>query len=900
MKKIFLLFSIIVLHLDLLKSECVLVPLGLEARISPSTLIVEAKVNAQVSYWNADRSMIFTSHELLLSSVFKGSELLKANKINIITLGGQVGDKAVKVEPELELELGDIGIFLLVQKDGEWVSESGPQGYIKIDKYTGTASDIFNIYPAFSIQNKIKSITKLPNLDINSLLTKVTINNKRATPSVSSISPKTLSSGTSTVLTIKGLNFKPTIDTSSVQFKNADDGGASYIKALKRDFISWSDTMIKLIVRTKAGTGKIRLVIAGNGITTSTDTLKVSYAHLNVVSGDSIGYETQQIGMNSSNGITWKMNQRFYDSAGARGAFIRSLERWRCGTFINWDTLGHLSHSAIKPDGVNMCAWDTLNNMPNGVLAQCFSYWSGCFNPGLKWFVNELDIRFRIRPTNTTNWTYGTTQATSNQFHFESVATHELGHGHQMGHVINSAVVMHYSIANGQNKPNLSTDDINAGNYVVNKSGTSVCGKSIHSKLNSGNCAIVAPNANFRLSKNPICKNDQVTFTDSSAGNISAYAWDFGANATPATASGKGPHNCVYSVGGTKTIKLTISTITGNLVKNKNLTVQTDSKMYPNFSYLAAEKGNITFTNTANNPVSSKWYFGDGDSSTNNNPSHTYSQGGTYNVKLLSSNTCNTRDTTISIKLSKLNYYTNKLSACINEPVYYIDSSDTYAGNWAWVFPGGFPSTANGKGPHNVIYNAPGNKNATLSISCPGNNNTNQIYTKNNIVNIGNDTFTEASFGYSYYANNKVGFINQSRGSNMKYKWYFGDGDSSIEKNPIHQYTNANLKTVKLIADGNCGKKDTTITLRNFTAVNQNNVYYMDFYPNPSSEYIQIQSNLAQKINVKITDVSGKLVLEIDVKNGEKIDLNSISSGTYLVKMTCNEKQKNQVLQINH
>ena len=145
------------------------------------------------------------------------------------------------------------------------------------------------------------------------------------------------------------------------------------------------------------------------------------------------------------------MNQKFYDSAGARGAFVRSLERWRCGTFINWDTLGHVSHSAIKPDGVNMCAWDTLNNMPNGVLAQCFSYWSGCFNPGLKWFVNELDIRFRIRPTNTTNWTYGTTQATSNQFHFESVATHELGHGHQMGHVINSAVVMHYSIANGQN-----------------------------------------------------------------------------------------------------------------------------------------------------------------------------------------------------------------------------------------------------------------------------------------------------------------------------------------------------------------------------------------------------------------------------------------------------------------
>lgn len=900
MKKIYLLFSLLTISLNALKSECVLVPLSLENRVNPSTLIVEAKVGTQVSYWNAEHSMIFTSHELLLSSVFKGSEYLKGNKINIITLGGQVGDKAIKVEPELELESGEIGIFLLVQKDGEWVSESGPQGFIKIDKYTGVSSDIFNVYPAFSIQNKIKNLTGLPNVEINALLTKVTINNKRATPSISSISPKTLSAGTSTVLTIKGLNFKPSIDTSSVQFKNADDGGASYIKALKRDFISWSDTMIKLIVRTKAGTGKIRLVVAGNGITTSTDTLKVSFAHLNVVSGDSIGYETQQIGMNTSNGITWKMNQRFYDSAGARGAFIRSLERWRCGTYINWDTLGHVKHSSIKSDGVNMCAWDTLNNMPNGVLAQCFSYWSGCFNPGLKWYVNELDIRFRIRPTNTTNWNYTTGQASSNQFHFESVATHELGHGHQMGHVINSAVVMHYSIANGQNKPSLSTDDINAGNYVINKSGTSVCGKSIHSKLNSGTCAILAPSANFRISKNPVCKNEVVTFTDSSIGNISAYAWDFGANASPATAVGKGPHNCVFSAGGTKTIKLTITTITGNLVKTKNITVQNDSKMYPNFTYLAAEKGNITFTNSSNNPISAKWYFGDGDSSTTISPAHKYNIGGSYNVKLSSSNTCNTRDTTISVKLSNLNFYTNKVSACINEPVYFIDSSDTYASNWSWSFPGGFPSTATGKGPHNVIYNTPGNKNASLTISCPGNNNTNQSYTRNNLVNIGNDTLTEASFNYSYYANNKVGFINQSRGSNLNYKWYFGDGDSSTEKNPVHQYANANLKTVKLIVKGNCGTKDTTITLRDFTLLNQNNIFYMDFYPNPSSDYIMIQSNLEQKINIKITDVSGKIVLELNAKNGEKIDLQSISSGTYLVKMSSDELVKNQVLQINH
>jgi hypothetical protein len=105
---------------------------------------------------------------------------------------------------------------------------------------------------------------------------------------------------------------------------------------------------------------------------------------------------------------------------------------------------------------------------------------------------------------------------------------------------------------------------------------------------------------------------------------------------------------------------------------------------------------------------------------------------------------------------------------------------------------------------------------------------------------------------------------------------------------------------VKLIVKGNCGRKDTTITLRNFTFLKENDIYFMDFYPNPSSDYIVIQSNLDQKINVKITDPSGKIVLELNTLNGGKIDLQSISTGTYLVKMSSDMFVKNQILQINH
>ena len=217
------------------KSECVIVPLSLSERVSASTLIAEGKVINIRSYWNADKTMIYTANTIAVSKVYKGMSLLFSGTLEIITLGGAVNDKAIKVEPELELAMGEIGVFLLIQKDGQWVAESGPQGFIKVDKTDASASDIFNQYPPFTIYSTIEGLTKQKAIDVNGNITKIVFSAKRAAVTISSISPKTINAGTTSTLTIKGTNFKSTIDTSSVMFKNGDDGGASYIKALKKD-----------------------------------------------------------------------------------------------------------------------------------------------------------------------------------------------------------------------------------------------------------------------------------------------------------------------------------------------------------------------------------------------------------------------------------------------------------------------------------------------------------------------------------------------------------------------------------------------------------------------------------------------------------------------------------------
>lgn len=878
--------------------ECVLVPLTLNDRLQASSLVLEGLVISKNSYWNSDKTMILTNNVVQISRIYKGSSLIQSNTISITTLGGQVGLQAIKADPELELETGEIGIFMLVSKDGNWVSESGPQGVIRIDKYTAIASDVFNTWPAFSIQNAITNSLQSGITDINPALTKVVLSSKRAAPTISSISPKSLSAGTSTVLTIKGSNFMSTRDTNNVQFKNGDDGGASYINALKNDYISWSDTMIKVMVRTKAGTGKIRVVAGSNGNVVSNDTLTINFAHLNVVSADTIGYETQEIGMNSNKGITWKISNRFYDSTAARGAFIRSLERWRCGTNINWDTLGTVKFNNIASDGVNLCAWDTSSAMPNGVLAQCFSFWSGCYTPGLKWFVNELDIRFRVKPTNTTNWNYTTGNASNSQFHFESVATHELGHGHQLGHVINSNVVMHYAIANGQTKPTVTTNDINGGSYVLTKSANAICGKNAHVKINPANCSFVTPASDFTSSAGHFCKGETITFKDSSSGNISAWSWNFGANATPATANTQGPHNVIYSAGGSKSVSLTITTLGGTNNKTKTISINTDARITPNFSFSASEKGKVQFTNTSTGgPTSEKWYFGDNDSSVSGNPAHTYATGGSYNVQMNTGNNCSNETVTKSIKFAYLNFGVNQKSNCIDQMVEYHDSSDNNVSTWNWTFSGGTPSSATGKGPHTVKYASAGNYNAKLSITVSGGGN--QTFTQNNLVSIGSDTFTTANFNYGYYGKNIVGFENKSKGSNNSYKWYFGDNDSSTQVNPLHTYVNANNQTVVLKVRGNCNNDDTTIVLRNFTNLSDVKREAFTLVPNPNNGSFKIISSEKITFSYEIFDLNGRSVVTGKSQKEEVIQIPESKAGLYFIHINYGSGTENLILNIH-
>jgi PKD repeat protein len=60
----------------------------------------------------------------------------------------------------------------------------------------------------------------------------------------------------------------------------------------------------------------------------------------------------------------------------------------------------------------------------------------------------------------------------------------------------------------------------------------------------------------------------------------------------------------------------------------------------------------VTFTNTSQNADSYSWDFGDGNTSTESNPVHTYQNPGQYAVKLSSSNNCRTTSKTNTVTLT--------------------------------------------------------------------------------------------------------------------------------------------------------------------------------------------------------------------------------------------------------
>lgn len=76
-------------------------------------------------------------------------------------------------------------------------------------------------------------------------------------------------------------------------------------------------------------------------------------------------------------------------------------------------------------------------------------------------------------------------------------------------------------------------------------------------------------------------------------------------------------------------IKLSLIILTGVFITNMSI-----AQCLSSFTYTIGASGEVTFTNTSPFPMTSTWVFGDGTTSFDTHPIHTFTSNGTYDVCL--------------------------------------------------------------------------------------------------------------------------------------------------------------------------------------------------------------------------------------------------------------------------
>ena len=333
------------------------------------------------------------------------------------------------------------------------------------------------------------------------------------------------------------------------------------------------------------------------------------------------------------------------------------------------------------------------------------------------------------------------------------------------------------------------------------------------------------------------------------------------------------------------------------------------------------------------------WNFGDGSTSTEQNPIHTYSSEGDYEVELtIYSDDCeNSTMNVIIIDESQWNnneeevpacqaefVYGNKIDTISMEPVvdfktiYFLDisTSPDNITSWLWNFGDGTTSTEQYT---THTYAEEGEFIVELTIKsdqCES--------TVSNIVFIEEPSTVEetpvceASFVYRTYVDSTnsvltydpytILFFDRSKSSEIivEWLWDFGDGNISTEQYPVHTYAKTGTYTVTLtfVAEDCDGSIAQDITINNNTKSTdshneatsvisfENNIEHLTIYPNPvkANSTINFYSENQNSTLIQIFNLSGKKVLskKISTKPGQNqilLDASTLENGQYIIRM---------------
>ena len=278
----------------------------------------------------------------------------------------------------------------------------------------------------------------------------------------------------------------------------------------------------------------------------------------------------------------------------------------------------------------------------------------------------------------------------------------------------------------------------NNGSYTVVQTVTNGCGSVQSTQVIT---IALAPVTSFSSSyTGPICAGQSVSFTNTSTFSPTSYLWTFeGGN--PATSTDPNP-TVIYPSGGTFDVTLATTNSFGTTQSVLQNYVVVNDK--PIISFSAIGDGlEVDFTQAIQFGTGHLWNFGDGQTSTATNPTHTYNAEGTYVVTLSDSNTCGTTTNSQNLLVQLLptaGFSTTSTSVCIGNQVQFNNQSSQSVTAWNWTFEGGNPATSTLENPV-VTYSQTGTYNVSLTVTNASGQNTNTIIDYMHVITVPSTEF---------------------------------------------------------------------------------------------------------------------------------------------------------------
>ncbi|HMO60997.1 MAG TPA: PKD domain-containing protein [Ferruginibacter sp.] len=364
-----------------------------------------------------------------------------------------------------------------------------------------------------------------------------------------------------------------------------------------------------------------------------------------------------------------------------------------------------------------------------------------------------------------------------------------------------------------------------AGTYTVTLSVETVNGCASTAPASKQITIDVSPVADFVLPGNTCLPNATPVFTNASTisdGTIATvtYQWEFGDGGTSTL---KDPTH-VYTNTGNYDVRLTAISAKGCT----NSTVKTYSAIFARpvaaIGTIAevCAGGTASFSSAGSTAPGSAiagwtWDFGDGATSTQQNPTHTYAAAGNYTVSLIVSSGagCTSAAVTATAVVNALPVADfTSVANCTTREVTFTDASTSAAGTvnaWAWAF--GDTKTSTQQNPTNQYANE-GSFTVTLTVTtdkgCTSSTAASKTVTiaAAPVANFdlpGNLCLPTASGTFTNTTTISDGTLAQ-----VSYAWEFGDGGTSTATNPVHAYTAVGPYTIKLTATSNQGCVNST------------------------------------------------------------------------------------------